>query len=73
MRGNLLLLLAAFIWGLSFVAQSEGMKYIGPFAFIGIRSMLAGISLAVFLGIRRLVAEGKNRTNGTIQSTEVQS
>ena len=52
MRGNVLLLLAAFIWGLSFVAQSEGMKYIGPFAFIGIRSMLAGISLAIFLGIR---------------------
>lgn len=56
MRGNVLLLLAAFIWGLSFVAQSEGMKYIGPFAFIGIRSMLAGISLAVFLAIRSLVS-----------------
>ncbi len=54
MRGNLLLLLAAFIWGLSFVAQSEGMNYIGPFAFIGIRSMLAGISLLVFLGLRSL-------------------
>ena len=57
MRGNILLLLAAFIWGLSFVAQSEGMKYIGPFAFIGIRSMLAGISLAVFLTIRSLVSK----------------
>ena len=57
MRGNILLLLAAFIWGLSFVAQSEGMKYIGPFAFIGIRSMLAGISLAVFLAIRSLVSK----------------
>ena len=63
MRGNILLLLAAFIWGLSFVAQSEGMKYIGPFAFIGIRSMLAGISLAVFLAIRRLVS-GKGKEAG---------
>jgi len=61
MRGNLLLLLAAFIWGLSFVAQSEGMKYIGPFAFIGIRSMLAGVSLAVFLGIRKLVSVGQGK------------
>ncbi len=61
MRGNLLLLLAAFIWGLSFVAQSEGMKYIGPFAFIGIRSMLAGVSLAVFLGIRKLVSAGQRK------------
>lgn len=59
MRGNVLLLLAAFIWGLSFVAQSEGMKYIGPFAFIGIRSMLAGISLAVFLAVRAAVTSGK--------------
>lgn len=66
MRGNVLLLLAAFIWGLSFVAQSEGMKYIGPFAFIGIRSMLAGISLAVFLAIRSLVS-GKKK-----QAKEVQ-
>lgn len=61
MRGNALLLLAAFIWGLSFVAQSEGMKYIGPFAFIGIRSMLAAVSLAIFLGIRRVVSVGKTR------------
>jgi len=66
MRGNLLLLLAAFIWGLSFVAQSEGMKYIGPFAFIGIRSMLAGISLLTFLGLRRLCSgksAGRNAGN----------
>lgn len=61
MQGNFLLLLAAFIWGLSFVAQSEGMKYIGPFAFIGIRSMLAGVSLAVFLGIRALMTSGKRK------------
>lgn len=73
MRGNLLLLLAAFIWGLSFVAQSEGMKYIGPFAFIGIRSMLAGISLAVFLGIRRLLTAGKSRADRTLTTEEVQS
>lgn len=65
MRGNALLLLASFIWGLSFVAQSEGMKYIGPFAFIGIRSMLAGISLAVFLGIRAAVTAGKKGTGKT--------
>ncbi|MGN1085144.1 MAG: DMT family transporter [Lachnospiraceae bacterium] len=54
MRGNLLLLLTAFIWGVAFVAQSEGMKYVEPFTFTGIRSYLAGIALLVFLGIRRL-------------------
>ena len=61
MRGNALLLLAAFIWGLSFVAQSEGMKYIGPFAFIGIRSMLAGVSLAIFLGLRTVVTRARKK------------
>jgi len=69
MRGNALLLLAAFIWGLSFVAQSEGMKYIGPFAFIGIRSMLAGGSLAVFLGIRAVVFRGKKRGENSAWNT----
>lgn len=68
-RGNLLLLLAAFIWGLSFVAQSEGMKYIGPFAFIGIRSMLAGVSLALFLGLRRLVTARRKRTEEYLGKT----
>ena len=70
MRGNLLLLLAAFIWGLSFVAQSEGMKYIGPFAFIGIRSMLAGVSLAIFLGIRALVSRNKRKSSDEAMHVE---
>lgn len=70
MRGNLLLLLAAFIWGLSFVAQSEGMKYIGPFAFIGIRSMLAGISLLVFLRLRSVCSgkKGKKESEAVTQT-----
>ena len=29
LRGTLLLVLTAFIWGVAFVAQSEGMKYVG--------------------------------------------
>ena len=70
MRGNALLLLAAFIWGLSFVAQSEGMKYIGPFAFIGIRSMLAGVSLALFLGVRAVITNTRKKQKTTEQSTE---
>ncbi|MDD5899558.1 MAG: DMT family transporter [Lachnospiraceae bacterium] len=68
MRGNLLLLLAAFIWGLSFVAQSEGMKYIGPFAFIGIRSVLAGSSLTVFLVIRKIFTAGKEKEADNVKS-----
>ena len=29
-RSGFLLLLAAFIWGIAFVAQSVGMDYMGP-------------------------------------------
>ena len=32
-KGMLLLLLAAIIWGSAFVAQSVGMEYVGPFTF----------------------------------------
>lgn len=60
LRGNLLLLLTAFIWGLAFVAQSEGMKYVGPFTFTGIRSYLGGTALLVVLGIRRLSKKQRN-------------
>lgn len=43
--GNFLLILAAFIWGCAFVAQSIGMDFVRPFTFNGIRSLLAGIVL----------------------------
>lgn len=44
-KGNLLLLLTAFIWGSAFVAQSAGMDYIGPFTFNTVRSFLGGLAL----------------------------
>lgn len=43
--GNLALLITALIWGLSFVAQREGMEHIGPFTFNAVRSILGGFSL----------------------------
>lgn len=41
----LLLLLAAIIWGTAFVAQKEGMNYIGPFTYNGVRSVVGGLVL----------------------------
>ena len=38
-RNSFLLVLAAFIWGIAFVAQSEGGKF-GPYTFNGIRFLL---------------------------------
>ncbi|HMM22322.1 MAG TPA: DMT family transporter [Selenomonadales bacterium] len=42
---NLLLLLAAAIWGLAFVAQRVGMDHVGPFTFNGVRFALGSLSL----------------------------
>lgn len=41
LKGDLMLLLAAFIWGSTFVAQSTGMQYIGPFTFSTVRNVIA--------------------------------
>lgn len=45
LRQSLLLFLTAAIWGVSFVAQSVGMDYVGPFTFNAVRSLLGGIVL----------------------------
>ncbi len=45
MINYLLLLLAAFIWGSTFVAQSVGMDYIGPFTFSSTRSIIGSVVL----------------------------
>lgn len=55
-RGTLLLVLAAFIWGTAFVAQSVGMDYIGPFTFNGVRNLVACVALSpviLFFDARR--------------------
>lgn len=47
-HANLLLLLAAGIWGGGFVAQSTAMKSIGPFWFIGLRFAIAALTVLPF-------------------------
>ena len=44
-QSNISLLLAAAIWGLAFVAQSDAMNYIGPFAFTSIRYFIGSFAL----------------------------
>lgn len=45
---SLLLLLAAIIWGVAFVAQSVGMEYVGPLTFNAARFLVGGIVLLPF-------------------------
>lgn len=65
-RGSIILLLGAMIWGAAFVGQDEGMKYFGPFTFNALRMILAGIALipAAFVSVKltgnRDAMRGKN-------------
>lgn len=49
LRANLLLLLAAVIWGFAFVAQRTGMAFVGPFTFNAVRFLIGGLVLIPFI------------------------
>lgn len=44
-KGNLLLLLAAAIWGFSLVSQQAGMEVMGPWSFTAVRCTLSAVAL----------------------------
>jgi len=48
-NANLLLMLAAAIWGFAFVAQRIGMRYVGPLTFNGVRFALGAAALLPLL------------------------
>ena len=62
LRGGILLLLAAFIWGSAFVAQSEAMANVGPFAFQTVRSFVA----APFIYLLALAKDAIQRKWGMV-------
>ena len=67
LKGTLILLLAAFIWGMSFVAQSTASGVVEPFTYNGIRLLIGGLFLTVFLCIRK----GVNKTPILVKTTPV--
>jgi drug/metabolite transporter (DMT)-like permease len=67
LRSNLLLLMAAAIWGLAFVAQRVGAKYVGSFTFNGVRFALGALSLLPLIFIFR---NKQNVSSGTEHVTK---
>lgn len=61
LRGNLMLLLAAFIWGTTFVAQMVGMDGLGPFTYAAARYILGLLFLAGLWYAWRGSREGAKR------------
>ncbi len=52
--GNFALLLAAFIWGTSFVAQSVGMESVEAFTYNGIRMLMGSAALMPLIAVMQL-------------------
>lgn len=48
-RGDLLILLAAFIWGVAFYFQKVAMLEVGPLLFLGMRGAVAALVLLPFM------------------------
>lgn len=61
MRSNVWLLLAAIIWGVAFVAQSDAMNYVGALTFNGGRFFLGALVLLplVMVNQHKLGREGR--------------
>lgn len=65
LKNSLLLLLAAIIWGIAFVAQSVGMDYVGGFTFNAVRSLIGSAVLVPLI----LILERKNSDNSAPAET----
>lgn len=66
LKGVLMLLLAAFIWGVAFVAQSIGMRDIEAFTFSGIRTLM-GATVLLPLVLMRERIYSKNMSDAQIE------
>ena len=58
--GSLILTLCAMIWGSSFVAQSTGAQFVGPFTFIGLRSLLGAAFLVPIFFIKNAATKRRS-------------
>ena len=67
-KGSLILLLVAFIWGTAFVAQTSGAGAVGTFTFNAARSIVGALFLAVVIIIKNVL--DKRNNSGKVISTE---
>jgi len=60
LRGESMLLLSAFIWGIAFIAQRVGVDIIGSFTFNAIRMLIGGFTLIPCIYLMRNKTTVKN-------------
>ncbi len=61
-KNYLLCLLAAMIWGLGFLAQSDGMNYVGPWTFNCLRSLIAAVFLFAIMPLLDRIQNTQDRS-----------
>ncbi|MDR2162449.1 MAG: DMT family transporter [Clostridiales Family XIII bacterium] len=61
MKSAFVLLSAACIWGMGFVAQRYGMDLVGPFFFAGTRTLLAALTILIVIAVTGVAAKAKGR------------
>ncbi|MDD6189393.1 MAG: DMT family transporter [Clostridiales bacterium] len=66
-KGNILLLITALIWGSAFVAQSVGMDHIGAFTFQGVRSLVGS---AVLVPVILVISAMKKKKGEYVKPTK---
>ncbi|WP_223960035.1 DMT family transporter [Paraburkholderia sabiae] len=69
LRANLLMLVAAMIWGSAFVAQRLSLDSIGPFLFTGLRFLLGAFVVLIVWSIARRRKPVPARDAGVSRST----
>lgn len=60
---SIMLAMAAFIWGIAFVAQSTGGDALGPYAFNGIRNLMATVVVLIMVLVRDKMGLGIKPAN----------
>ncbi|MBE6619684.1 MAG: DMT family transporter [Ruminococcaceae bacterium] len=70
LSSSLLLLLAALIWGSTFVAQSVGMEHIGPLTFVCVRSFIGSAALIPVLAVMQKTSIRQGNTEGILPRTK---
>lgn len=68
--GSILLSLCAIIWGSSFVAQTTGAEYVGPFTFIAMRSLLGAVALMPVVVVMSFFKKKNQKENSEKMSAE---
>lgn len=62
LKGIIILLIVALIWGSSFVSQSLGMESVDGFTFNGIRTLLGAVVLLPFILVKSKISDEKSES-----------